>query len=124
MAANRKVTEFDIRIATLIRKKRIQLGISQISLGKALGVSYSQFQKYEAGINKLSPSSLFNLMDLLKIEFSELQEIFKSSENPEATEIRDKFSSSDFELVNNIANLNSDQKKALAATVKAMKGTP
>jgi transcriptional regulator with XRE-family HTH domain len=48
----------DIRVGRRIRERRKQLGISQIQLAAAIGISYQQLQKYEKGINRVAGSRL------------------------------------------------------------------
>jgi transcriptional regulator with XRE-family HTH domain len=43
------------------------LGISQAKLGKALGVSFQQIQKYENGFNRVSASSLARIASFLQV---------------------------------------------------------
>ena len=46
------------RIGERIRSARIAAGMSQASLGKALGISFQQVQKYEGGRDRVSASCL------------------------------------------------------------------
>ena len=41
-------------IGDMIRKRRIELGITQEQLAEVLDVSYQQVQRYESGVNKLN----------------------------------------------------------------------
>lgn len=42
-------------IGSRIKKARTALGISQMKLAEAIGVSFQQVQKYESGANRVSP---------------------------------------------------------------------
>jgi len=53
-----KDKEVDVFVAEQIKKRRKQLGISQISLGNTLGVSFQQVQKYETAGNRVSAGTL------------------------------------------------------------------
>ena len=55
----------DIHVGARVRLRRNLLGISQTDLGKALGVTFQQVQKYEKGTNRISASRLFNLSRVL-----------------------------------------------------------
>jgi transcriptional regulator with XRE-family HTH domain len=46
---------FEKRQILRIKKTRIALGISQMKLAEAIGVSFQQIQKYESGANRVSP---------------------------------------------------------------------
>jgi len=48
----------NIDIGLRIRKTREALGISQMKLAEAVGVSFQQIQKYESGANKVSIEKL------------------------------------------------------------------
>jgi transcriptional regulator with XRE-family HTH domain len=45
-------------IASKIRAARIEAGMSQEELGKHLGVTFQQVQKYEKGVNRITPDRL------------------------------------------------------------------
>src|SRR3954464_2949123 len=45
-------------IASKIKAARIEAGMSQEELGKDLGVTFQQIQKYEKGVNRISPERL------------------------------------------------------------------
>ncbi len=46
------------------------LGMSQEQLGKALGLSFQQIQKYERGANRVGSSRLFDLANILRVPVS------------------------------------------------------
>ena len=60
----------DLAIGKRLRAKRVLDGISQEDVGKVVGVSFQQIQKYETGQNKLSASRLYELAVLLKVNMS------------------------------------------------------
>ena len=53
--------EIDIHIGEKIRSRRHILGMNQTDLGKKIGVTFQQVQKYEKGHNKIVASKLFDL---------------------------------------------------------------
>jgi transcriptional regulator with XRE-family HTH domain len=57
----------DVHVGTRIRLRRTLLGMSQQELGKALGVSFQQMQKYERGINRVAASRLHDLSRVLDV---------------------------------------------------------
>jgi transcriptional regulator with XRE-family HTH domain len=59
--------ELDQRIGKLIRSRRIELGLSQQALGKKLGITFQQVQKYERGDNQLSVARLLQMCDALTV---------------------------------------------------------
>ena len=60
----------DRHVADRIRQKRIELGITQETLGKVLGVTFQQVQKYERGTNRISAGRLFEIANLFEVEVS------------------------------------------------------
>ncbi len=60
----------DIHVGSRLRLRRNLLGISQTDLGKALGVTFQQVQKYEKRTNRISASRLFNLSRVLDVPIS------------------------------------------------------
>ncbi len=60
----------DVHVGSRLRLRRNLLGISQTDLGKALGVTFQQVQKYEKGTNRISASRLFNLSRVLDVPIS------------------------------------------------------
>lgn len=62
-----RVELIDRHVGGRIRKRRIELGLSQTELGQALGVSFQQVQKYEQGANRLGAGALFETAMLLGV---------------------------------------------------------
>ncbi|SOC44667.1 transcriptional regulator with XRE-family HTH domain [Rhizobium subbaraonis] len=57
----------DVQVGEKIRMRRRLLGISQETLGTALGVTFQQVQKYEKGTNRVSASRLQNVAEILGV---------------------------------------------------------
>jgi transcriptional regulator with XRE-family HTH domain len=68
----RKVQESDIALGERIRARRNQIQISQEELGKALGVSFQQIQKYENGTNRISSGRLIQIVNTLQCSVTDL----------------------------------------------------
>lgn len=54
----------DSRIASRLRIARHEAGMSQEAVGKAIGLTFQQVQKYEKGSNRISPGKLAVLAQL------------------------------------------------------------
>jgi transcriptional regulator with XRE-family HTH domain len=81
----RGTNTIDICIGERIRERRMLLGMNLDALGKALGVSYQQVQKYEVGINRVSASILATVAAALGVPISFFFEDPQSEEeNPAA----------------------------------------
>ncbi len=57
----------DVHVGARLRVRRTLLGMSQTTLGEAIGLSFQQVQKYENGKNRISASRLFDLSRLLDV---------------------------------------------------------
>jgi transcriptional regulator with XRE-family HTH domain len=57
----------DVHVGARVRLRRTLLGLTQITLGEQLGLSYQQVMKYEQGLNRVSSSRLFDLCRILNV---------------------------------------------------------
>ncbi|MCZ6449110.1 MAG: helix-turn-helix transcriptional regulator [Alphaproteobacteria bacterium] len=57
----------DAHVGSRVRQRRMLLGMSQEKLGKAVGLTFQQIQKYERGINRIGASRLFTLSKVLSV---------------------------------------------------------
>jgi transcriptional regulator with XRE-family HTH domain len=57
----------DIHVGARVRLRRNLVGLSQEQLGKALGLTFQQVQKYERGANRMGASRLYQLSRILNI---------------------------------------------------------
>ena len=71
--------ELDIKIGQLIRDFRQARGISQADLGKCLDITFQQVQKYERGYNRISISSLLEMLKFMNVTWVEF---FEALETP------------------------------------------
>lgn len=60
----------DIHVGARVRLRRTLLGMSQDTLGKALGLTFQQVQKYERGTNRMGSSRLFKIANILETDVS------------------------------------------------------
>jgi transcriptional regulator with XRE-family HTH domain len=73
-ASPRSSNAIDEFIGARMRERRQALGISQTNLGKTLGVSFQQIQKYESGRNRVSAGRLFDICKALNVSLSSMFE--------------------------------------------------
>ncbi len=57
----------DVHVGGRVRLRRMVLGMSQDALGKALGLTFQQVQKYEKGANRIGAGRLMQLSELLDV---------------------------------------------------------
>ncbi len=65
-----KSNPIDGHVGSRVRERRRLLGMSQEMLGKAIGVTFQQIQKYERGSNRVGASRLFTLSKVLSVPVS------------------------------------------------------
>ena len=69
----------DVHVGTRLRQRRALLGMSQTALGKAVGLSFQQIQKYERGSNRMGSSRLFEFAKVLNVPVSHFFEEMTSA---------------------------------------------
>ena len=57
----------DVHVGARLRVRRTLLGMSQTTLGDAIGLTFQQMQKYENGKNRISASRLYDLARVLDV---------------------------------------------------------
>lgn len=67
MANDILITPEDVAIGARIRRRRVELGMTQAELASAVGVTFQQIQKYERGANRVAASRLLNLSRALDV---------------------------------------------------------
>ncbi len=60
----------DVHVGSRVRQRRTLLGMSQMDLGKAVGVTFQQIQKNESGFNRIGASRLYQLSHVLDVPLS------------------------------------------------------
>jgi transcriptional regulator with XRE-family HTH domain len=63
----KQATEIDFSIGRRLAARRKEIDMSQQALGKDLGVSFQQIQKYEKGTSRISAGRLFEMAKLLGV---------------------------------------------------------
>ena len=65
--ATKSPNPIDKHVGSRIRLRRMMLGMSQGTLGTALGLTFQQVQKYEKGANRVGASRLQQLSQTLQV---------------------------------------------------------
>ncbi|QQQ17425.1 helix-turn-helix transcriptional regulator [Brevundimonas vitis] len=58
----------DRHVGRRVCERRISLGFNQSDLGRALGLTFQQIQKYEKGSNRISASKLWDIARFFKVD--------------------------------------------------------
>jgi transcriptional regulator with XRE-family HTH domain len=104
--------EIDNHIGQKLKFRRLMIGKTLDDIGKIVGVSFQQIQKYERGQNSVSCSRLFNLAQVLKVDPSYFFEELVSkttSLNDSSASFDYKVNGNDKELINLIKSYNGIQ---------------
>jgi transcriptional regulator with XRE-family HTH domain len=89
----RATSAIDREIGARIRARRLEVDMSQETLGDTIGVTFQQVQKYEKGVNRVSASTLINIAKALEVNAAEFLPALGaaprdgSSDDPEARSI-------------------------------------
>ena len=60
----------DRYVGRRVAERRISMGFNQSDLGRALGLTFQQVQKYEKGANRISSSKLWDISQFLDVDVS------------------------------------------------------
>lgn len=71
-STRRRDGEMDIRVGARLRFLRLERGLTQEALGKLLGLTFQQVQKYEKGTNAIASTRIPQLCKILKITPNDL----------------------------------------------------
>jgi transcriptional regulator with XRE-family HTH domain len=64
------IEQLDRLVGRNLRVLRIRARLSQSALGKAIGVTFQQIQKYERGANRISAVRLFLVAQTLRVSIT------------------------------------------------------
>ena len=106
-----------------IRTRRKAIGMSQITLAQAVGLTFQQIQKYERGLNRVSASKLFEIARALGVPVSFFFEGLgqaggEDGEDPTALALL--ATSEGAEMATYFPKLPTATRKSIAAVVRAI----
>jgi transcriptional regulator with XRE-family HTH domain len=79
---DRPAADIDVLIGERVRSRRMQAKMSQAALGKALGVTLQQIQKYEEGTDRIGSG---RLLEVAKVLECDVMEFYVSSASDQTT---------------------------------------
>ena len=86
----------DVHVGQRVRARRKMMGYSQTQLGKELGVTFQQVQKYERGMNRIGSSRLFRIAAALDVPISYFFEGADTHVNGEESPVSETFDTDAF----------------------------
>jgi transcriptional regulator with XRE-family HTH domain len=109
--------EIDVHVGKVVAERRKSLGLTQADLGKAIGVTFQQVQKYERGSNRMSASILFQIAQTLEIHpgdfFPKVGQSAPILDSP-------PISRASLEIARLAPHLPTNAKKIVLATIRAL----
>jgi transcriptional regulator with XRE-family HTH domain len=66
----REAQAVDLEVARRVRRRRLELGLTQQQMAETVGVSLQQMNKYELGINRISAGRLHQIAQALGVDTS------------------------------------------------------
>ncbi len=63
-----RANEVDVRVGQIIRTLRLALNMSQTDLGRKIGVTFQQIQKYEKGSNRCAAGRMSEIARVLNVD--------------------------------------------------------
>jgi transcriptional regulator with XRE-family HTH domain len=116
-------TKIDQHVGARMRKRREALGISQGRLGRQLGLTFSQIQKYEKGSNRIGAGRLYQISVFLNAPLGYFFEGLEGA-TPEllgASPVRDDAS----ELIEAFSSISgTETRQSVLALVRSLSGRP
>ena len=110
----------DNQIGQRVRKRRVELGMTQADLAEKLDLSYQQIQKNESGANRISAGRLWQIAKILYVAPPYFFEGVEDS--ADYGELKDDDSEA-MEVVKDFDNIqNQEVRASVAALLKAITG--
>lgn len=75
----KRTGDIDKRLGERIKAARKGAGFSQEMLGKAIGLSFQQIQKYERGVNRVSVAAVIKISKALSVPVATFFEAIDTS---------------------------------------------
>ena len=117
--STRRTGPIDKYFGDRLRARRIMMKMSQDDLGKSLGVSFQQIQKYEKGTNRLSAAMMVRVAEILDVDmgyfYNEIRKVRRGGEieTPPLTELA--LTLPGRRLIDAFLNLKNDQLRGAVA---------
>jgi transcriptional regulator with XRE-family HTH domain len=91
MIAAKQPNPIDKHVGGRVRMYRVKANMSQQALGKQLGLTFQQVQKYEKGTNRIGASRLHQISEILNIPVASLFEGLPGPKRNDADNLVNEF---------------------------------
>jgi len=116
-AGKGKADPIDAHVGGRLRAFRLQAGMNQTELARALGVTFQQVQKYEKGVNRVSASMLARASQALH---TPVESFFPGAEEGETQQIDPAVASRGREMMALLASLDPKRREILMSVAREM----
>ncbi|MGD0144888.1 MAG: helix-turn-helix transcriptional regulator [Rhizomicrobium sp.] len=100
--AKKQTNPIDAHVGRRLRIRRVLIGMNQGQLGKLLGLTFQQIQKYEKGANRIGAGRLYQIAHILGVPIGyfyedvvELRLVTRRSSGPTALPVMEFLSEKD-----------------------------
>jgi transcriptional regulator with XRE-family HTH domain len=114
----KRLTAFDRHVGARVRLARQSRGLSQSELGRHVGLTFQQVQKYERGFNRISAGRLYEMSVVLSVDVTFFFEGLDKPNTLAVVEARTKKAMALFDAISGIKDIRI--RKQLLALIWAM----
>lgn len=114
----RAITLHDVKLGAAIRQARIVEGMSQEELGKAIGTTFQQVQKYENAANRVPATRLRLIADALRTKMHILMAIPENNGTDDSPYF--ELTAREMDLIKAWRKLNSEQRQSIRRIVSTI----
>ncbi|MGE5546049.1 MAG: helix-turn-helix domain-containing protein [Solirubrobacterales bacterium] len=111
----------DVHVGARVKLRRVLLGLTQIELAAAIGMTFQQVQKYERGTNRISASMLHRIARQLDVPvgffFDDMPDGASPSPGPDEVGRRESL-----QLIRHFHGLPQPVRRQVYQLVKALEG--
>lgn len=118
-SGNDKFSQINCIIGANLKHEREIRGYSQTALGRAIGLSYQQIQKYENGKSRISMATLYLICNALDVPMSAFLQDIETVQKP-AYNSRFFLNKKELELLSLYKNLDPSAQKTAREFFKAI----
>lgn len=113
----------DVHVGKQLRLRRKALGLSQADLGRQVGITFQQIQKYERGTNRMGASRLWEFAQVLQVPVDYFFQGYESNGSkatlpPDSVFLESRETQSLVRYYHNIAD--SKLRKAIVGLIRAI----
>ncbi len=113
----------DQHVASVLRARRAETGISQVRLAEAIGLTFRQVQKYERGMNRISIGKLVAIARVLDVPVSAFFEgIAADGPFPPEPLVSSERRRVETEIKQSVARLSDEARAAVHTIVRSLAG--